>query len=68
MILYITQQDYTQGRVRNFLAAIKRHQKYNPTLKAIKDKHNIILSDLQITRQYQPGKIRERNMKLRIHH
>ncbi|KAL4084171.1 hypothetical protein QTP88_028004 [Uroleucon formosanum] len=41
-------KDYTQGRVRNFFAAIKRHQKYNPTLKAIKDKHNRILFDPQM--------------------
>ncbi|KAL4082886.1 hypothetical protein QTP88_029540 [Uroleucon formosanum] len=47
-IIHNTEQDYTQGRVRNFFAAIKRHQKYNPTLKVIKDKHNRILLDQQM--------------------
>lgn len=47
-IIHNTEQDYTQGRVRNFFTAIKRHQKYNPTLKAIRDKHNRILLDPQM--------------------
>lgn len=47
-ILLNTEQDYTQGRVRNFFATIKKHQKFIPTLKAIKDKHNRILLDPQM--------------------
>lgn len=46
MRYYITQsQDYMQGRVQNFFVVLKKHQKFNPTLKAIKDKHNRILLD-----------------------
>jgi hypothetical protein len=47
-ILRNTEQDHTQGRVRTFFAAIKKYQKFNPTLKAIKDKNNRILLDPQM--------------------
>lgn len=47
-ILYNTEKNYTQVRVRNFFALLRKHQKFNSTLKAIKDKHNRILLDPQM--------------------
>lgn len=46
-LLRNTEQDYIQGRVRTFYVVIKKHQKFNSTLKAIKNKNNRILLDPQ---------------------
>jgi len=35
VLLSSTEQDYSQGMVRNFFARIRKFKKYNPTLKAV---------------------------------
>jgi len=42
-LLRDTEQDYTQGRVRNFFVKIKKYKQFNPNLKAVRDINDKVL-------------------------
>ncbi|VVC36479.1 Reverse transcriptase domain [Cinara cedri] len=44
-LLRETEQDHTQGRIRNFFVKIKKYKQFNPNLKAVKDIDDNILID-----------------------
>lgn len=44
-MLQKSEQNYTQEKIQTFFASIKKYQKFNPALRAIKDKNNIILME-----------------------
>lgn len=46
-LLRFTEQDYSQGNVRQFLTTIKKYKQFNPMLKGIKDKNEKILINPQ---------------------
>jgi Lhr-like helicase len=46
-LLRSTEQNFTQENVRHFFAAIKKYKRFNPMLKAIKDKNDRILIEPQ---------------------
>lgn len=44
-LLISTQQDYSQARMRNFFTKIRKYEKHNPTLKAVKSVDGRILME-----------------------
>jgi len=54
-LLNSTEQDYSQGRVRNFFARIMKYKKYNPMLKAVKSVDGRLLIELDKKNRWVDG-------------